>query len=543
MAYDFSRENLVGHNPVPNELDEGALRGLLEGSFASDASPRRADYAPTQMQSSGGAVVASVAEGSPAARAGLVPGAKVIDVDDEEIEDIIDWFWLSDGYDVSLTCEFPDGTQRSVNMEREPMESWGFEFSDNVFDGVRTCCNSCAFCFMSMLPKGMRSGMYLRDDDYRLSFLQGNFVTLTNMSDEDVDKIIAMDLSPIHVSLHALDPDARLQLMGKNHQRGLDVMRELLSAGIDLHLQVVLVPGVNDGRVLDELAGWAVEQEHVLSLGIVPLGFTRFQDRFDKSFGNPADALAVIDQMKPFQRRARELYGCTKVHLADEFYVNAYPGKVLENLPESWEYDDYPQFFDGIGMLRSLADEWRELVGEAGSTAEAEGSGNHGGHADSEASRTSKKVLVVCGTALQPIMQKLLDNSPFAAYANAVGIENRFFGGNVDVTGLLTGADVREQLPEWMQQIGGTSNSESLDHGSDATGITAGIGKGGSNSICAKGFSEDICVILPEAMFNDDGLTLDNLSAADIESDISCPVSVVCYSASEIFDLLKSILG
>ena len=173
--------------------------GLPDGSAA--------DYAPATPPGACGAVVASVEPGSPAERAGLAPGMRVLRAEGEEMADIIDWFWLSDGFEAELVVD-DGGSARTLLLERMPGEQWGFEFADNVFDGVRTCVNACTFCFMSMLPAGMRPGMYLRDDDYRLSFLQGNFVTLTNMDDDDVDRVIGMDLSPIHVSLHAVDDPA-----------------------------------------------------------------------------------------------------------------------------------------------------------------------------------------------------------------------------------------------------------------------------------------------------------------------------------------------
>ena len=468
-------------------IDPGSPAGSAHASSPGDGNPAargspdgRADYAPSRPPCSDGAVVASVEPRSPAHRAGLRPGCRILSAEGQSMRDIIDWFWLSDGFSVHIEFADVHGRRRKATMRRKAMQDWGFEFSDNLFDGVRTCRNSCTFCFMSMLPEGMRSGMYLRDDDYRLSFLQGNFVTLTNMDEDDVQRVIEMGISPLHMSVHALDPDARRKLMGRNHQRGLDAMHELLDAGIDLHMQVVLVPGVNDGAVLEELAEWAVDQEHVLSLGIVPLGFTRYQDRFPSSFDAPEDSLAVIEQMAPIQERSRARNGSTKIHLADEFYVNAYPDDVAGNLPPAEHYDGYPQFHDGIGMLRSLVDDWRSLPQPRSAD----------GH-----------MSIVCGEALRPLMEQLVSELPamVARSVDVIGVGCGFFGGNVDVSGLLTAQDV----------VGSLSRN------------------------CPEG-----TVLLPEAMFNSDGLTLDNVSAAEISREISRPVRVICYSADCIFESL-----
>ena len=453
----------------------------------------RADYAPSAASPAAGegaglqgALVAHVEPGSPAERAGVTAGMRVLSAEGEAMVDIIDWFWLADGFEVTLELRCPDGGARTLTLEREPMQDWGIGFADNVFDGVRTCCNACTFCFMAMLPDGMRGSLYLRDDDYRLSFLQGNFVTLTNVDDDDLERIIEMGLSPLHVSLHALDPDAREQLMGRNHARGLEVLGALIEAGLDVHAQVVLVPGVNDGAVLDELLGWAVGEEHVLSLGIVPLGFTRFQDRFDRSFNDPASARAVIEQVEAHQARSRARNGCAKVQLADEFYVNAYPGEVIGHLPPSSDYDGYPQFHDGIGMLRSLVDEWEECAPVAGAA--------FGGQP------RPGRALIVSGTALAPILAELIAGSGLDGRADVLAVENRFFGGNVDVTGLLTAHDVAREVRRALDAYPGAYDR----------------------------------VVLPSAMFNDDGLTLDGMTSAEVEAEIRMPVRVVCYNAAEI---------
>lgn len=450
----------------------------------------RADYAPTTPPGATGAIIASVTPGSPADDAGLLPGMRILSADGEPLRDIIDWFWISDGFSVEV--EFVDGILHgTAELVREPMEEWGFEFADNIFDGLRTCCNACVFCFMAMLPEGMRTGMYIRDDDYRLSFLQGNFITLTNMTDEDVERVIEQDLSPLHMSLHAIDPDVRRRLMGANHARGLEVARKLLDAGIKLDLQVVLVPGENDGAVLDETIRWAIAEENVETLGIVPLGFSRFQDRFDASFTSEAASRAVIAQVAPYQRALAAADWEGKVQLADEFYVNAYGVETIGHLPPACEYAGYPQYYDGIGMLRVLVDEWEELMAS-----------------DEPAVLCDAHSLIVCGRSLEPVLTSLLASSWLAGYAEVFAVDNDFFGGNVDVSGLLTGVDVSTAL---------------------------------SSYLAAHRQVESPRVILPSVMFNDDGLTLDGMTALDVEASSGIPVTVVCYTARELVDAVLGV--
>ena len=452
------------------------------------ADGQRADYAPS-TQPAVGAVVEFVQPGSPAQTAGLTAGSILQLVEGYELEDIVDWFWLADGFEVDIEWLDDTGEEHQAILQRKAMEDWGIEFSSNVFDGVRTCCNACTFCFMSMLPQGMRSAMYLRDDDYRLSFLQGNFVTLTNMSEHDVERVIEMNMQPLHVSLHALNADARLQLMGRNHQRGLEVLQQLVNAQIQMHFQVVLVPGINDGDVLQEVLDWAIDEPCALSLGIVPLGFTRFQERFSESFNQPAAALRVVEQVHAVQARSRAQNGVTKVHLADEFYINAYGSDVIQNLPPAKHYDDYPQFFDGIGMIRTLVDDWNLLLEQG---------------VKLQNSQQDHK-LFVCGRALAPILQQLLATLPKQVQerASILSVENKFFAGNVDVSGLLTAQDVIAATKQWLHKHQNLANYTT--------------------------------VLLPNAMFNSDGLTLDNIGADDVATSISRPVCVLCYSADKIW--------
>ena len=256
---------------------------------------------------------------------------------------------------------------RSISTLSESTgESLGIEFEDVVFDGVMECANACAFCFVAQLPPGLRPALSVRDDDYRLSFLFGNFVTLTNLAERDMDRILEQRLSPLYISLHAVDPDVRARLVCPTVEDStLDRIDTLLAGGIEVHIQVVLVPGVNDGEVLRETLDWLSARDGVLSVGIVPLGFTSFQSRFDRSF-TPAESATVIDSIAPLQVTMRASTGANWVYLADEFYLSA--GR---ELPADAEYDDYPQYENGIGLVRSFIDDFADATEDLVPTAGA----------------------------------------------------------------------------------------------------------------------------------------------------------------------------
>ena len=424
---------------------------------------------PQNISDNAGACIASVEPGSPAARAGLEPGMVVCSVDGEPLNDILDWYWLADSLEVELEvgqegrglvpqfaqeqtgapspvppAPLPAPTQSNdIFMIREAGEPWGLAFSEVIFDGLRTCVNNCSFCFMRMLPKGMRPSLYVRDDDYRLSFLHGNFITLTNLSDEDVERITMMQLSPLYVSLHAVDPGVRTQMMGGNHARGLAVLEQLLQAGIEFKAQIVLMPNVNDGAVLDETLAWIARRPGIVATGIVPYGYTKFA-KIQQGYDSAESAREVIGQLE---------HAAPQVQLADEFYLKAWPGEVLGHLPPAEYYDGYPLLADGIGMVRSWID-GAENDALLASLAENENQ------------------LLATGEAFAAV---LLELRPELS-SKILPIKNDFFGGNVDVAGLVTAEDIINQ----------TMNSKAKK------------------------------LIISSEIFNDDGLTLDDKTASDI---------------------------
>ena len=419
----------------------------------------RASYGGRVPAAEGGGVVLSVDPSSPASIAGIVAGDVLVTVDGQALRDVIDWQWLTDG-DVIRVAIRHGATLRYETLRREAGAMWGVEFSDAVFDGVRTCRNRCAFCFMTQLPKGLRRALYLRDDDYRLSFLQGNFVTLTNLTDGDVDRIIQQHLSPLYVSLHAVDPQVRAELVCAREDRALERFDTLLNEGIEMHMQIVLVPGVNDGPVLDETLTWLAEREGVASVGVVPLGYTAHQQVFAASYDDIA-ADTIIHQIEPWQVAFRKRDGFTWVYLADEFYLNA--GRAV---PDAADYDDFPQYENGIGIVRSFIDDAHELCAEL--------------RAALQGLMRDLRIGIVSGTLAAPVIARiLLEATPLdhdVAEVSVLPVPNTFFGGNVSVTGLLTATDIIPAIAE---------------SGADV-------------------------VLVPDIVFNADGLLLDDANAADL---------------------------
>lgn len=441
-----------------------------------------------------GALITAVTPGSPADEAGFEPGCVIVSVDGEPVRDIIDWRWLS-SEDVMRLGYVDCGKERGeVELQRDEGEAWGFSFNGVIFDDIRQCRNACTFCFMRQLPPGMRSSLMLRDDDFRLSFLSGTFVTLTNLSSADENRIIEQRITPLRVSLHAVCADVRRILIGRYAAEGLSALERLLAAGIEVHAQVVLVPGVNDGSVLADTLAWAYGRPGILSVGVVPLGYTKYQTSFDHSFNDPADAGAVLAALKPYQRRAVSERGTPWVFAADEFYRNAHGDDLLQNLPPTRHYGDFSMFEDGIGIIRSYVDDWRKaersgLVARSARVIEDAG----------------LRVYVVSGCAMREFLTPLLARSPLAGLLEPLYVKNEFFGGNVDVTGLLVGCDIAAAVH--------------------------------TRTLCA-----DALYLVPQVIFNDDGVTLDGMNLEDMEKAAGSPIAVVSCNPSKFLEEIAALV-
>src|SRR5688500_7146246 len=304
--------------------------------------------------------VVAVAPGSPAERAGLSPGDEVVAVDGQVPRDILEWRFLVDEADLALDIR-RRGAESTVLVGKRSGEPLGAEIHSAVFDRVQTCDNHCEFCFIYQLPKGMRRSLYLKDDDYRLSFLYGNFTTLTRFTEADFERVLTEGLSPLHVSIHATDPDVRARML--RNRRGatsLRWLRALLDHGVTVHGQVVVCPGINDGAVLaDTLAGVLDEYPELASLCVVPLGLSDHSNEPAMRAHTPEEAAAVVDLVEAWQATYLRLLGRRLAFAADEYYLLAdrpFPG------PEA--YEGFPMHEDGIGMARAFELEFSGQVTE-----------------------------------------------------------------------------------------------------------------------------------------------------------------------------------
>ena len=373
--------------------------------------------------------IKAVEPGSIAEEMELEAGDRLWEINGRRIRDIFDYQYEMQEEYVELLIEKADGEQWLLEVEKDYEEELGVQFANALMDDYHSCSNQCIFCFIDQMPPGMRDTLYFKDDDSRLSFLQGNYITLTNMDRQELERIVQYHFSPINISVHTVDPELRCRML-HNRFAG-DVLEKigfLAGAGIQMNGQIVLCRGWNDGTVLEEtiekLAGF---YPHMKSLSVVPVGLTRFREHLEplQPFGKKEarDVLAVIEKQ---QEQLKQQKGSRFVFASDEWYLLA--GKPL---PKQAEYEEYPQLENGVGMLRLLEEEVREELQSQ------EGDG-----------RTVKGSLAT-GSLAAPFLETYMGwiRRKFPEiYMKVFSIENRFFGEQITVSGLLTGQDLYEQL-------------------------------------------------------------------------------------------------
>jgi putative radical SAM enzyme (TIGR03279 family) len=306
-------------------------------------------------------LVVAVAASSPAEMVGVRPGDEIVRVNGEVPRDIIEWQLATDEADVELDVR-RGGLDLTFTVVKRAGEPLGVDVSSAVFDRVRTCDNHCEFCFIYQLPKGMRRSLYLKDDDYRLSFLYGNFTTLTRFTESDLERVITERLSPLHVSIHATDPDVRSHML-KNPRGAMSLrwLRALLDHGITVRGQIVVCPGVNDGAVLDDtMAGILDQYPELDSVAVVPLGISRFNGEAAMRLHTVAEAEAVVDTVDDWQDVFLATLGRRMVYAADEYYLMA-----QRPFPPAERYDGFPMHEDGIGMARTFEAEFHGRTPDA----------------------------------------------------------------------------------------------------------------------------------------------------------------------------------
>jgi len=425
-----------------------------------------------------GGVIARVEPGSIADEVGLRAGSEVLAINGHPLRDVVDYRFYGAEELLEILVR-QDGEEVIYEIERDYGQELGIEFTTHVFDGIRTCHNHCPFCYLKGMPPGLRPSLYVPDDDYRLSFLFGNFITLTNLDESDWHRLAEQRLSPLYVSIHATDLALRCRLMGNSSAPDvLAQIRHLAALGIQVHAQIVLVPGWNDGEHLEHsVADLTALYPAVQSIAIVPVGLTRYH-RGRLRLYTPGEARAILTRVAPWQADFRRRYGVTLVYPSDEWYLLA-----GQPLPTAETYDGFPQIENGVGLVRQFLDEWRAVRHNVKST------------------RHNAECTMVCGTLVAPLMQKVAGELS-ALTGTAVNVQpvvNEFFGETVTVSGLLTGQDVIAAL-----------RSHRLGN----------------------------LLLLPRAMFDAAGeRTLDDLSLDDIRAALGLPVAM----AGTAVELLQAI--
>ena len=381
-----------------------------------------------------GHIVKSVNKGSIADSLGIMPGDIIIKIDDNEIEDIFDYqfFTLTDYLVLTV---LRDGEEWEYEIEKGDNEDLGLVFENGMMGDYRRCSNNCIFCFIDQMPPGMRDTLYFKDDDSRLSFLQGNYITLTNLSQKDLDRIIRYNLSPVNVSIHTMNPELRCMMLGNRFAgQSLEKLKVLAEAGIEMNGQVVSCKGINDGKELKytitELMKYIPSFK---SLSVVPVGLSKYRDGLYPLEPYDAETSAeVIDIIEKYQKICYERYGIHFVHASDEWYLVA--GR---ELPEAERYDGYLQLDNGVGMMRSFLDEIDEQI----SKREADGS--------FVKYNVDRHFTLVTGKLAYPVIKstadRIMERMPDLRI-DVAEIRNDFFGERITVSGLLTGQDIITQL-------------------------------------------------------------------------------------------------
>jgi len=374
------------------------------------------------------AVIAEVMPDSIAEELGLEAGDVVRAVNGKEIADFLDYQFLTASQDILLTVQKKDGDLIEFEIENEDMEDLGITFASYLFDEAKSCSNRCIFCFIDQLPPGMRKSLYFKDDDSRLSFLYGNYVTMTNMLPKDVQRLVDYHVSPVNISVHTTNPELRIKMLQNKHAgRLLDYMQKLADGGITMNMQIVLCKGVNDGVELDRtLTDLAAFHPLAASVSVVPVGLTWYREGlYPLEPFSKEDALRVVQQVEAYQEKYLQELGTRFVYLSDEFYLlSGLP------LPPFESYEDFPQIENGVGMEVSFLEEFMSALEEE------------------QALLYQGKTLVATGVLALPFIQDLLKRAKErypALQAEAVGIRNDLFGEGVTVAGLIGGRDLISQ--------------------------------------------------------------------------------------------------
>lgn len=428
-------------------------------------------------------IIKDIEPGSIAEELGIEPGDRLLRINDKVIEDVFDYHYCVNDEELLILIRKPDGEEWELEIEKDFEDDLGIVFEQGLMDEYRSCRNNCIFCFIDQMPKGMRDTLYFKDDDSRLSFLQGNYVTLTNMSDHDIDRIVKYHLGPINISFQTTNPELRCKML---HNRfageALKKVDRLYEGGIQMNGQIVLCKGVNDGeeleRSIQDLSKYIPLLE---SVSVVPVGLTKYRDGlYPLEPFTKEDAIHVIDTIEKWQKVFYEEYGYHFIHAGDEWYI-----KAEREMPDEMQYDGYLQLENGVGMIRLLQDEFAE------------------GIARLEGDNRSIEVSVATGYAaydyLKEMIEKLQEKYPNVTI-HLYKIRNDFFGEKITVAGLITGQDLINQL---------------------------------------KGKPLGECLLLPCNMLRDgEEVFLDDISISEVKEALQVEIDIVKSSGQDLIEAL-----
>ncbi|MCY1714290.1 DUF512 domain-containing protein [Caproiciproducens galactitolivorans] len=429
--------------------------------------------------------ILSVDKDSPAQRVGILPGETILSINGNKIDDVLDYRFYETSRDLSVVLTDHLQNSHTVHIRKGEYESIGLEFETYLMDEQHSCRNQCIFCFIDQLPKGMRSTLYFKDDDSRLSFLFGNYITLTNMNEHDVDRIIKMHISPINISVHTTNPELRVKMMNNRFAgESLRLMDKLAAAGIKINTQLVLCKGINDGKELERsLTDLESLYPAVQSIAAVPVGLTKFREGlFSLESYDRESAEQTIQIIDDFGDRFIREYGERICYAADEFYLKA--GRPI---PPAEFYGDFDQLENGVGLMANLKQEFEEALKDFPIPVER------------------RHVTLITGTSVYKFLNSLLDELRIKCHnliCNVIPIINDFFGDTINVTGLVTGGDIIKQL-----------------QGKDLGDL----------------------LIVPAVMLRREGdLFLDNISLEDLSRALHVKIAV---SPNDGYELLNTIVG
>lgn len=374
-------------------------------------------------------VIKRVLPGSIAEELELEPGDELLSVNGQQIEDVFDYHYLINDEYLEILIRKPDQEEWELEIEKDFEEDLGIEFDSSLMDEYRSCRNKCIFCFIDQMPKGMRDTLYFKDDDSRLSFLQGNYVTLTNMSDHDIDRIIRYHLSPINISFQTTNPELRCRML--NNRFAGDIfpkVQRLYEAGIEMNGQIVLCKGINDGEELERsIRDLSKYLPHLRSVSVVPVGLSRYRENlYPLEPFTKEDAQKVLDTVKKWQDQLYPQYGLHFIHCSDEWYILA-----QQPIPREEEYDGYLQLENGVGMVRLLENEVLEDL------------------SDRNPDDRKRRISIATGKLAAPFIRENISHIQKlypGIEVNVYSIRNDFFGEMITVSGLVTGQDLKKQL-------------------------------------------------------------------------------------------------